>query len=722
MKKTIYNIFSLLFMAASLFAGVSCEEEKPVEISPKFPELVENHKVTPGTELTLTIQPYTSWSISIQKESYEWFKIVDGRFKVQTLSGTSSDKPVTITIWTTDEESFDLRSCEVKMTMDGESQVIAKYTLLAKDRTLELYPAKVNENGSFEYADGGYVYEEAAMTQEETINLVWDVNERKYIFPVMVKANYNWSIEWPEWARADIVATNKVGEVCFSIYGISSKLPYEDTEGVIRFLNGENEMKSFKVKIPGCGNIFSYSLGGYTSLTFDHAQYFHSEGFSTKEPLQGLVYGPEHVRVIVLEKTQTGYVVAETPWLNVEITPWDGIEGADVLQQRILSVSAPRYYGDEDREAMILILPATVTSGIEAIISSLDKYAAYSIPVVQKKRPEEYITFEAESAERESAGLVFARSQEPLLPEKNFKFAEGASSWQYDLSYLKERATVVSPFYITEAYETIVVYDAGGNEISDEDLPDNWLNYSSLGDGLYGQIVMDMSKFTSTPPAAIDGYVVFKDEKGKVLSVVHCFYVREESSDVDILHDVSATMFVNPADASAAGAKIYEVLAGPTYEAHKGNQAPIYKVIFTVDDTSLYINTKKTCSSYSCQDKVEEGPDMVTIDDQVFKDKELYALINKYYTDMGLYEQGLLDKKPVYPDTSNEKSTYGLLKFGPTALDPERTYPGYSKFNMKKVKDNPELTTEVIQFFGGSDSAMMFIFICVLDIPATSEN
>ena len=131
MKKIVYNCISLLSMAVVLFAGVSCEDETPMDNAPRFPELVTDNDVVPGSELTLTIHPNMAWSISVPKECYEWFKIQDGRFKVQTLSGVSSDTPVEIKICTTDEESFSLRSCQVRMTMGGETKTIAEYTLRA---------------------------------------------------------------------------------------------------------------------------------------------------------------------------------------------------------------------------------------------------------------------------------------------------------------------------------------------------------------------------------------------------------------------------------------------------------------------------------------------------------------------------------------------------------------------------------------------------------------
>lgn len=729
MKKTLYNILNVMVVAAACMMTVACEEKPaPVEKIPVFPELVTNHDVVPGEELTLTIQPNMAWSISIPKESYQWFKILNGKSKLQTLSGVPLDEPKEITIWTTDEESFDLRSCDVKMTVGEETKVIASYTLRAKDKALEVYRASKQENGSFVISSDGYVYEETPVTSTDEIELVWNDNEKKFYFPIKVNANYDWTVQWPSWALADIDAQSKVGSVCFEVYGIDSKLPLEDAAGEIQFMDGTEVIKTFKIKIPGCNDIMEYNIGGHTTLTFDHAQYFHGGiGAISIEPVSGLLFGPSGARMLVLELSENGYIQPQTPWLNAVLSSWDSLEGASVLQTRDISISAPKYVEKTERKALILFLPATAPADLADILTSdkmgvREEYAAYAIDVVQTACPDEYFTFEATAEEMENAGLIFERSESPILPELNLNYAEGSQDWQYNISYIKEMASAKSSFYITYPYETIAVYDAEGVEIASDKLAEHWLSYNPLNGGLYGQIIMDMSKFTENKPQEIDGYLVFKDEVGKVLAAVHCFYKEEIKTPEDVLIDVSNSFFVDPAAAAAAGATIYFVQSGPTYELYKEHQAPIYKVRYTVDNTSLNIKTNKSCTSYSCMGKPEDGPELVTIDDQVYKDKELYALIDKYHEDMELYREGKLDKEPKYPDTSNEKSTYGLLKFGPTALYPERTYPGYSKFNMKKVDEKPELTSEIVQFMGGSESAVMFIFICELDIPATSEN
>ena len=727
MKRTIYNIFSLLSMAAVLFLAVSCEDEKPLDSgkTSNFPELVENHDVEPGTLLTLTIQPNAAWSLTVNKESYAWFKIKDGKFDKQTLSGVSLSEPKEITIWTTSEESFDLRSCQVTLTVKGESKVIAKYTLRAKAKTIEAYEASVTESGAFEYADGGYVYVNTPMSADDVIELVWDENEKMYYSPVKITANYDWTVEWPSWARADINVDSKVGDTCFEIYGIPSELPLDDSEGVISFKDGDNVVKNFNVKIPGCRNIMTYNIGGNLSLTYDHAQYLITgSGSASKEPLPGILFGPSGARILILEKNGSVYSETAEPWIDLDIDAWDSVEGASVLQERKFTISVPVNYSLEDRNAMLLFLPANAPSDISQILSSdgtsvKEEYAAYAVPVLQKACPDEYITFEAEADILESSGLIFEKSLEEILPEKNFEYAEGSSEWQYNVSYIKEMASAKSAFYVTFPYESLAIYDTDGNEIT-ENLSEHWLSYNSLIDGHYGQIVMDMTKFVEGAPSEIDGYIVFKNEKGKVLASIHCKYKAEVKAPEDVLVDVGSTMFVDPKEASEAGATIYYVESGPTYEEYKDRQAPVYIVTYTCEDKPLMIKTSSRCTSYEAVGK-KNGPEMVTIDDQIFTDPVIVARLEEYYRQMDLYKEGKLSEEPKYPDTSDERSTMGLLKFGSTSFE-SRVYNGKSKFAMKKaVVDGNEITSEVIQF-GAEQSGVMFVFICRLEIPTTSEE
>ena len=747
MKRSIYKVFGIAAFAVAAMCAISCtEKEQEVKIEPEFPEMVTDNEVEPGEQIHLEFTPNMDWTLSIPEESFKWFKILDGKFEEQSVSGKASRLPKRVTIATTSDKSFSLRSCQVNLTMGGQTKAIASYTLKAEARVLEVYPATYSDNG-FSFVDGGYVYDTKKVTSDDTIELVWDDNENAFLFPVNVKANFEWTATWPEWARADINAESRIGDVPVLLYSVDSKLPYEAAEGIVSFNNGDEQMASFKVAIPGIKDKFKYNIGGYTSLKFDHASYFRADaGTFSKEPVEASIFGPKECRVEVLDLTETGYVKSNEPWLNVVVSAWDNVQGAAVLQTRNVTVSAPRYTENKDRGAMILFLPATAPENIADIFEAgmmqvKAEYAQYAIPVTQLARPSEFFTFDYGISEREFAGLYFGKAAEALLPQKNFKFAAGAELWQYDMTYRRSMASAKSAVNLTEPYASVEIYDAQGNIIS-ENISEHWLNYEQLGDVMYGQVVMieDNLPTVKVPGAdgepvsvrveEIDGYVVFKNDQGEVLSIVHCFYVKEKLSDTDVYEEASAEVFKDPTAAAAAGVTAYRITAGPTYQQYIEMESPVYLITSTKDNQTFTVKTSTACTMYTCQEEPNYGPKMVTVDNQIFSDPVIAERLAAYEKAKAEYEEGrangtIVDpnrvKEPKYPDTSDDRSTMGLLKFGETSFI-DRTYPGYSEFRMKMPESAAEVSTykEVILF--QTSSATKFVFICNLDLRGAAQS
>ena len=161
---------------------------------------------------------------------------------------------------------------------------------------------------------------------------------------------------------------------------------------------------------------------------------------------------------------------------------------------------------------MILFLPATAPANIADVFEGgmmqvKAEYAQYAIPVTQLARPSEYFTFDYSIAEREFAGLHFGKSDSDLLPQKNFAFASGAKAWQYDMTYSRTLASTKSAVNLTEPYETVEIYDAQGNIIS-ENLSEHWLNYEQLGDVMYGQVIMVEDNLPKVETTNEDGETV----------------------------------------------------------------------------------------------------------------------------------------------------------------------------------------------------------------------
>lgn len=748
MKSSIYKVFAIAAFAVAAICAISCTEKEPeAKVEPEFPEMVTDNEVEPGTKIVLEFTPNMDWTLSIPEESFKWFKILDGKFEEQSISGKASRISKRITIATASDESFSLRSCKVNLTMGGQTKVIASYTIKSAARVLEVYPATYSDNG-FSFVDGGYEYDTRKVTSDDTIELVWDDNENAFFFPVNVKSNFEWTTTWPEWVRADINVESRVGDLPLLLYSVDSKLPYEKTEGVVSFNNGDEPMTSFKVVIPGIRDKFKFNIGGYTSLKFDHASYFRADaGTFSKEPVEASIFGPKECRVEVLDFTETGYVKSNDPWLNVNVSAWDNVQGAAVLQTRSVTVSAPRYSENKDRGAMLLLLPATAPESVADIFEAdmmqvKSEYAQYAIPVTQLASPSEYFTFDYAIAEREIAGLYFGKAAEALLPQKNFKFAAGAEAWQYDMTYSRSMASSKSPVNLTEPYAAVEIYDAQGKMIS-ENISEHWLNYEQLGDVMYGQVVMIEENLPTVEIEGedgepvkvrveeIDGYVVFKNDMGEVLSIIHCFYVKEKLSDVDIYEEASAEVFMDPAAAAASGVTVYRITAGPTYQQYIEMESPIYLITSTKDNQTFTVKTSTACSMYTCQEEPNYGPKMVTVDNQIFSDPVIAERLADYEKEKAAYEEGrangtivdpFRELEPKYPDTSDDRSTMGLLKFGETSFI-ERTYPGYSEFRMKmpEPEEGAEavLTYKEVILFQTS-SATKFVFICNLDLRGTA--
>lgn len=757
-RSIIYKVFGIAVSALVAFTAISCtEKETEPTIEPIFPEMVTS-EVEPGETIYLTFIANMDWEVSIPEESFKWFKIrinPDDKFMEQSVKGKASRLLQRVTITTASDKSFSLRSCKVNMTMGGKTEFIASYTIKAESRVLEVYPATYSDNG-FSFSDGAYEYDTKPITSDDAIELVWDENEKVFMFPINVKSNFEWTATWPEWARADINAETRIGDVPIALYGIDSKLPYDAMEGDVTFNNGDDQFVSFQIRIPGIWDKFEANIGGASSLTFDHAAYYRADaGTFSKDPVEGSIYGPKESRVEVLELTESGYVQAQQDtWLKVDVSSWDNVAGAAVLQNRNISVSVARYTENKDRNAMILLLPATFnttdiaeffTDGMSQI---KPEYAKYAVPVTQLARPTEYFTFESDVADREFAGLFFGRAQSALLPQNNFTYAAGAEAWQYDLTYSKTMASTQSAANLTEPYETVEVYGADGVKISADSLSQgHWLNYEQLGDVIYGQIVMIEENLprvelvgedgkpvldedgnpVKVKVEEIDGYVVFKNDQNEVLSIVHCFYVKEEMPEEDRLEEASAEVFANPSEAAAAGVTAYKLVAGPTYKEYLEFQAPVYVLTCTKDNQTVTVNTSVECTLYSCQGK-QYGPEMITVDNQIYYDPVIAERLKKYSEDVEAYDakkkkdpsydpDGTL--KPKYPDVSDERSTMGNLNCGET-IDDARVYPGYSQLRFKKPQGSTENTIkEVLQF--GTSSKINFIFICNLDLTGAAK-
>lgn len=322
-KMNIYRILAIAFAAFAVFA-VSCTKTEPEDNSgnegnkdevkkeePSFPALVENNDVKPGETLSVTFKPNYDWKISVPTEIRQWFWLIDGSFKVSELSGKASGNSVTVKVGVTDNQEFDKNySCEVTMTMDGKSKVVARYMLPAKERTLSVYAAEW-EADALKIAEDGtsYVYSSA---EADALELKWSESDADFRAPVKVDANCEWSVELPEWASVN-VPESTTGTIDVVFTGES----LEGATGEVVFKAGDEVLKTMSVTIPACNDLNVYSAK-MTEGEFEYGEDGYVWSDSPVSEIEVAWLGSDF-RMPVLVDSKCNWTVALPEWLTADV-------------------------------------------------------------------------------------------------------------------------------------------------------------------------------------------------------------------------------------------------------------------------------------------------------------------------------------------------------------------------------------------------------------------
>lgn len=342
----------MLLSTFAVMAVVSCEEpiDEPDEPSggggneeqeaPTFPDLVEDYEVDPGSTLTLTFTPNYNWELSVPSETFKYFWILDNSFKVAKLTGNASEEAVTVTIGVSEEEEFDNnRSCEVTLTMNEESKVIAKYMRPAKNRTIALYTALTDADGGFQAGeDGSYVYDG---TESASASLVWSAADADFRLPVKVDANCEWTVEVPEWLDVEVPAkTSGVVELVFT--GVS----LQENTGKVAFKAGDSVLKEMEVRIPSCKGIDVWEA----TVSEGELEYDENGYVWTEKPVEtvSLVWLGSDFRIPVKVSSRCDWTLELPEWLSADVPA----ETAGELEFTLLGV--PSKYPLKDTEGKIV--------------------------------------------------------------------------------------------------------------------------------------------------------------------------------------------------------------------------------------------------------------------------------------------------------------------------------------------------------------------------------
>ena len=200
------------------------------------------------------------------------------------------------------------RSCDVTLTMGGESKVIAKYMRPAKNRTIAIYAATVEGGELIADENGAYVY---GKTEAASLDLVWSASTADFRMPVKVDANCQWLVETPEWL--DVQAPeNTEGTVELVFVGAS----IEDAAGTVAFKAGDAVLKELNVTVPGCGDVELYAA----QIDSDGEFMFDEDGgyLYTTDPVEAvtLVWPGSDYRLPVMVDARCDWTVELPEWLE----------------------------------------------------------------------------------------------------------------------------------------------------------------------------------------------------------------------------------------------------------------------------------------------------------------------------------------------------------------------------------------------------------------------
>lgn len=547
--KTNNILKTFAVLSASLFiCAVACDEPAPVEpVTPVFPELVENYEVAPGDTLTLTFTPNMDWEVSVPEDTMDFFWLIDESFQYSKISGKASEEPVTVKVGVSDKEDFINRTTTVKLTMGGETRIIARYMRPAAGKSVQLYACQVDEDGAWVFdADGNYAYSE---NEPDTLKLVYTGSD--FRIPVKVVSNLEYEMELPSWARADIPEV-KTGVATFNIYGIPTKYPLDDKCEKLILKNGGEIVKEYVIMIPGCRKIIRYGVDLVSELNFSSdGKYLTAIDFR-EGPVKAWIEGAANATVMAVEMVDGKYDVtaaAAPSWLKITVGKYSNSITADVLQKRDVEISV-KTLAEGERAAVLFFLASPIkdlSTLFDADAASVkEEYASSVVYVTQKVYG--YLTLLNENDFILAKGTLVESEDASLYT----KF--GTVEYAYEMTYKDQWASDKGQLLFKDDYASYKIF----NKLGVESAENSFLAFNA------DKGCVEMSGETRD-----EGYVVFYDADGTAVAVIRCIYeptVKTKDYEEDQIRDASV-YFTDPAAAESAGVKMEEIWAGPTFYA-----------------------------------------------------------------------------------------------------------------------------------------------------------
>lgn len=558
-------------------------DDTPTVVEPLFPEMVEAD-VLAGSEYTLTIEPNLAWEVSVPEATATYFQIKDGENLVYKKRGDAGEHTIVIAVSAVEDFDTD-RVCEVSMTMQGKTQMIARLTLVHKERELKIYPVAI-EDGSFGYATEGdltYAYEQTVVGAEG-MTMIWPVEMALYSTRVKVESNFSWIVDGaPEWIVPIEGGTAGVTELW--IKGDETKYPLESKSAKLSFVDAvatDKVVATLNVSIPAATEIFSVEgLTATTEFNYKGEMYNSMVGEYVEGTANATVTAVNGSAVCAVEFVEKAGLVQPSlnpAWLTLTYGEWDATNGA-VIQARQLAIAAAANEGAA-RKATVLVMPkAMVTDNIDLIAINGEitaEYQPYVVTVVEQAGDPGSIEIVGEDA-MPATGTTIAS-----LDATHWMFNEfSGATVGYDLLYTSPWAhedwyvNIVRPYTAVKCFS----FNESGSlvELTGSDA---WLTTTIFGEAENRvRIMMDVNQPTAAAAKNLqtgdyEGAVAFYDEAG-AFAFIFCRY-NETATE-----QVSGVSFYYPEYATQQNSTLVELTSGDLYLKYASYGEKVFHLTYT---------------------------------------------------------------------------------------------------------------------------------------------
>lgn len=356
-----------MMMAAFCAIAInSCGEKNPTDDKKPEEPVFPAHKVYPldaGKSATLSFTANMDWELSIPTTMSNYFYIDDHGVKEYKVSGKAGS--VTVTIATIEVKgNYDIQKCPVTLKMGGQSKEIAEVDLLPESRTILIYTADVDSNGSFvTMGSGEYQY---GTTDKKELSLSWPKGLSGFMLPIKVASNFAWTIkaDYPEWLELSATSSDQA-EATILLRGKPESLPLDKAEGVITFYDMQNNVSAgeVKVSIPGCKDIVIVDTDS-KDIELNLLGEYKQNGSWNSDGFPFYLTSTLDADVIAVEDNDGVLSYNKDSWVKLRYKYPSGEPTKSVVQDRNYHVAAERNTGAQ-RQALLLALPGYLLSSLD---------------------------------------------------------------------------------------------------------------------------------------------------------------------------------------------------------------------------------------------------------------------------------------------------------------------------------------------------------------------